>query len=64
MRRISSIRTHREAELEKRREELRDSRWNRRRSMVVTVVGTASALTATAAGGPPLLRALRQLAGL
>jgi hypothetical protein len=37
MRRISSIRNCREADLEARREELRDVRWARRRSQMITI---------------------------
>jgi hypothetical protein len=46
MRRISSIRSGREAELEKRREELRDIRWRRRRNMMITVVSLVVAVVA------------------
>jgi hypothetical protein len=56
MRRISSIRTTREAELEKRREDLRNGRWARRRSMVLT--GVLVLLVATS-GGPTMIHLLR-----
>lgn len=61
MRRITSIRTTREAELEKRREALRNSRWTRRRSMVLT--GLVVVVAATPAG-PAVFHVLRAVLGL
>ncbi len=48
MRRISSIRSGREADLENRREELRDIRWKRHRSQLGVLIGLAIALSGTA----------------
>ena len=39
MRSISTIRTKRDADLEERRESLRNMRWARRRNMLLTCVG-------------------------
>jgi hypothetical protein len=44
MRRISGIHTDREVDLERRREQLRNIRWNRRRSKLVTTVWLALVL--------------------
>jgi hypothetical protein len=45
MRRISKIRNRREAEFEARREELRNMRWKRRRSEILTAASVISMIT-------------------
>jgi hypothetical protein len=65
MRRISSIHTHRQADLERRREELRDMRWGRRRSMLITIVSLVLTAALLLSGGPTgIVQALRAVAGL
>lgn len=65
MRRISRIRSKREAELEKQREELRNLRWARRRSMVTTAVIASSALVITRTDEwEAMLDVVREVSGL
>jgi hypothetical protein len=65
MRRINSIQTHRQADLERRREELRNLRWTRRRSMLITIASLLLAAALLLSGGPKvLIQALRAVAGL
>ena len=66
MRRISNIRNSREASLEKRREELRNSRWARWRSQFLTLAGMASLAVAASADQAPadVARVIRTLLGV
>jgi|tagenome__1003787_1003787.scaffolds.fasta_scaffold20985913_5 hypothetical protein len=64
MRRISAIRTEKEADLEGLREDLRERRWARRRSMLLTAAGVVSAGAATAGGGRAVVHGVRQVLGL
>jgi hypothetical protein len=65
MRRISSIRSVREAELERLREELRNLRWSRRRSQLILGMTVLAALTLAALEGPTAaLHLLRWLDGV
>lgn len=66
MRRISTIRNSREASLEKHREELRNSRWARRRSQILTFAGAASVVVAAAADWVPadLARMMARFLGI
>jgi|GEM_PF-5182522 len=63
MRRISKIRNQREAAIEDRREELRDRRWARHKSKILTFAGIASMLTASGKADQILTRA-RGVSGL
>jgi hypothetical protein len=63
MRRISSIRSFEEAELERRLEELRNLRWNRHRGQLILGMAVIVVLKVAAAAGPPAaLHMLLQLA--
>jgi hypothetical protein len=66
MLRISSIRNSREASLEKRREELRNSRWARHRSQLLTFGGVASVSIAAVADWVPvdLARVIERFLGI
>jgi hypothetical protein len=62
--RISSIRSRQEAELEMRREQLRDSRWARRRSQLITVGIAGSTIALLSTGAPnEILHVLRAFVG-
>lgn len=52
MRRISTIQSSREANLEERREELRNLRWARRRNQIVTLAIVASLIALLAHSAP------------
>lgn len=65
MRRISAIRSHREAELEKHREDLRNIRWARRRSQLLTAGIVFSTIGVAASGSSHgLVDVFRTLTGL
>jgi preprotein translocase subunit SecE len=66
-RRISSIRSSREADLEERREELRNIRWARHRNQLITtavilIVGAAVAMLLASGDLTGVIRLLRVLA--
>jgi hypothetical protein len=63
MRRISSIQTDWEVDLERRREELRDRRWSRRRSKILTATSVFAGAVALQSGMlDPLAGVLRAIA--
>jgi hypothetical protein len=62
MRRISSIQTDWEVDLERRREELRDRRWSRRRSKIFTATSVFVGAAALQSGKlDPLVGVLRAI---
>jgi hypothetical protein len=65
VRRISAIRSNREVELEKRREELLDIRWARWRNQMITTVSLMLVVALCVTGdSADVVRALRTLIGL
>jgi hypothetical protein len=65
MRRVSAIRSNRDFDMEKRREELRDIRWARRRSQLITAVIVVAVIVLLVTGSSgDVVKGVRALIGL